>query len=310
MKGRLYIDGVDTLTKYGVFVEHYGYKSLVQFPALKKVTTNIWPEEDGEEADLSNPQLDTRELEINFHVSNYDLVGDLMEKLSDGAYHTFNFAEIGKTFNLRLVSESSNNRFNKSGKFALQFADDEPFFGYKYIAPDNSFGVMRQGWEIDGVDTSEYSMLVLIGTDSSLLKSPSVKKNLLVNVNSRSGAIYDGESVFFETKDVTLKCLIRANSREEFWRNYNALFWNLTRANERELYWNKTGEPYPCYYKSSSVSRFDITPIGRIWCEFSIVVVFTSFRCKGIEMILASESGEWIVTEDGINAIDLNYGDS
>lgn len=310
MKGRLHIDGIDAFTKYGVFVEHYGYKSLVQFPSLKDVAINSWAEEDGIEADLSNPQLDTRDLEINFYVSDYDLVGGLIEKLSDGAYHIFNFSELGKVLSLRLVSELNNNRFKRAGKFTLQFADDEPFWGYEYLVPKNSFGVVKQGYEIDGVDISEYSVYILDGTDDSVLKSPSVKKNLLINVNHRSGAIYDGESVFFETKDVTLKCLIRANNKEEFWRNYNALFWNLTRPSERELYWERTGEPYPCYYKSSNVSKFDILQNGRIWCEFSIVLVFTSFRCRGVEMLLASEVGEWIITEDGINAIDLNYGDS
>ena len=46
-EGKLFIDGKDALLVYGVFVENGGYKSLIQMPSFKKISTTEWPEYDG-----------------------------------------------------------------------------------------------------------------------------------------------------------------------------------------------------------------------------------------------------------------------
>ena len=96
---------------------------------------------------------------------------------------------------------------------------------------------------------------------------------------------------------------MRAKNLTEFWRNYNALLFDLVRPGERSLYADSTGYEYPCYYKSCSVTEF--YPTGKIWFKFDLTLVFTSFRIEDDEYLLASESGEWIMTEDGEFAIDL-----
>ena len=40
MKGKLYIDGFDAYTVYGVYITEGGYNELVAMPALKAVETN------------------------------------------------------------------------------------------------------------------------------------------------------------------------------------------------------------------------------------------------------------------------------
>ena len=57
MVGKLFIDGLDAFSEYGIFVEQYGYKALVQMPSFKKLSSTEWPEYDGEEVDLSAPLL-------------------------------------------------------------------------------------------------------------------------------------------------------------------------------------------------------------------------------------------------------------
>lgn len=66
MSGRLYIDGVDVYKQYGVYVSDNGWNELVAMPPLKTVDSNDWQEEDGIEADLSSPVLNTREVNITF----------------------------------------------------------------------------------------------------------------------------------------------------------------------------------------------------------------------------------------------------
>ena len=66
LKGRLYIDGEDIYTKYGVYVVKGGWNELIAYPPLKSVTYNDWQEQDGVEADLSNPVLNTHDVQIKF----------------------------------------------------------------------------------------------------------------------------------------------------------------------------------------------------------------------------------------------------
>jgi hypothetical protein len=306
MTGNFYIDNLDVYTLYSIFVTEGSYENLIAFPPLKPVESNEWPEEDGEEFDLSAPVLDTRELSVNFAcLGGNERFEGFIELLSDGAYHNFNFVEIGKTYRLRLVSQPDMSQVFTLGVFSLRFADDFPLSGYSYLAPQSNI-VPKQGYELDGRDFSEYGVYVLQGSKTEIQKSPVVKKNLLQNINNRSGAVYDGEFVTFQTKEVKLECLMRASTMSEFWRNCNALLFDLARPEERILYVDSIWYEYPCFYKNCSVS--DFVPLGKIWFRFSLVLVFTSFRVDGEEFLLASEDGKLIITEDGL-AIDLQiYG--
>lgn len=62
-----------------------------------------------------------------------------------------------------------------------------------------------------------------------------------------------------------------------------------------------------CYYKSNNVS--ELFTVGKIWCEFSLVLSFISFRSGADEYILATEAGEWLTLEDGDTLIDMGDGD-
>lgn len=303
MTGTLYIDGKDAYLNYGVFITSGGYKELSCFPSMKAVPSIDWGEEDGVEPDLSDPRLDTKEASISFSVHRAMLVGAFFNLISDKSYHTFDFREMGRVYKLRLVSESSLNVKPLLQTFTLRFANDFPLpDGYSYVQPQSTI-FTQSGYEIDGRALSEYGVFILQGSDSEIQKSPSVKLNLLQNISSRHGAIYDGEVVKFQSKEVKLSCLMRAKTMTEFWRNYNALLFDLIRPGERSLYVDNTGYEYPCYYKNCSVTEF--YPTGKIWFKFDLTLVFTSFRIEDDEFLLASESGEWIMTEDGEFAIDL-----
>jgi len=272
MTGNLYIDGLNIYSLYRVFITEAGYKDLVTFPPLKSVESNDWAEGNGAEFDLSAPVLDTRELSIKFAFhGNSTLFGTFIDLLSGGAYHDFNFSEIGKTYRLRLVSQVEMHQSSTLSTFSLRFADDFPLSGYSYIAPQSSI-VPQRGYKLDGRDLSEYGIYVLRGNHVEIIKTPTVKKNLLQNIKSQSGAIYDGQCVNFQTKEVKLNCLMRASNLTEFWRNYNALLYDFIRPNERIFRINSIGNDYPCFYKSCTVSRFK--PFGKIWFEFSLTLLF------------------------------------
>jgi hypothetical protein len=302
--GKLYVDGNDAWVGYRVFVAAGGYDDLLGFASLKPVESNVWAEDDGAEFDLSSPVPDSRGLSVGFAFHGVDaMFGAFVAMLSDMAYHTFNFAEIGRRYRLRLVEHPGFHVAGNMGVFTLRFADDFPLEGYTYSDPVSDVSVPRQGYELDGKDLSEYGVYVLSGSEAEILKSPAVKLNLLTDIRASSGAIYDGRRVNFQTKDVKLNCLMLANTLSGLWRNYDALLYNLIRPNERVLYVDSTGCEYPCFYKGCSVEKFAST--GKIWLQFALTLTFTSFRVEGEEFLLASEDGGLIVTEDGDYAIGL-----
>ena len=270
---------------------------------MKTVESNDWPEEDGQEFDLSAPALDTRELVLKFAAHRVQRVGAFVELLSDHAYHTFDFRSIGRTYKLRLASQSALNLAGRLETFSLKFDNDFPLpDNYTYVEPQSEL-VAQSGYELNARSLAEYGVYILKGSDAEIQKSPAVKKNLLQNLKGQHGATYDGEVVAFQTKEVKLSCLMRAKTMDEFWRNYNALLYDLIRPGERSLYVDNTGYEYPCYYKSCSTTQFH--PVGRIWFQFNLTLVFTSFRVGDDEYLLASEDGEWVMSEDGVFAIDL-----
>lgn len=307
MIGRFNIDGIDAYEQFGIFIADTGLVGLLQYPALKKVDSNDWPEEDGEEFDLSEPTLDTKTLQIKFASHKANRVGAFIEKISDKSYHDFEIPAIKQMFRLRLTDQQSLVLYSRGETFTLQFADDYPLRGYTYLAPQSTMNRVC-GYEIDGVDLGQYGVSILEGSLAEVEKSPAVKQNLMQNLQRESGAIYDGEFVVFKAKDVKLKCALRATTAEEFWRNYKALLFDLIRAEERQLYVDKTGYEYPCYYKSCTTSKF-LPMRGRIWWVFDLTLVFTSFRVSGEEYLLASENGMLIITEDGQSAINLSIYD-
>ena len=198
----------------------------------------------------------------------------------------------------------------KLGKLTLTFADDFP------VVPSGSYyqlgksEIRQAGYEIDGIDFSQFGSYVLKGSDDSIRKAANVREALKIDVKSIAGISYDDEEVHFKSKDVTLKLLIDASDIDEFWNRYNALFAILMQSESRTLYFNNLGAEYDCYYKSMSVSKFEILNSGRAWCEFSVVLTFTSYRPESSWMLLATEDSDWVITEDGLARIKVRpkYG--
>lgn len=304
MSGKLYIDGYDVYKQYGVYVVDSGWNNLVAMPPLKAVECNDWQEEDGVEADLSSPVLNTREVSIIFAISGvFSRYYDFIDMLSDGSYHVFDCAAIGRKFTLRLVSQSNREYAVTLGRETLKFADDFPLEGYTY-KPPISYIMASDDYLIDDIPLTNFGARVISGSFAEIIKTAAVKQNMLRNIKTKTGAIYDGKSVFFKAKDVKLNILMRADNIEQLWQNYDALLYDLIQPNERVLWVKELEQEFPFYYKSCSVSEF--YPEDRIWLKFTLTVCFTrDFRLDESGTVLATEDGIVVYTENGVYAIDL-----
>lgn len=304
MTGRLYIDGHDAYLQWGVYVVVGGWNEAIAYAPLKTVEFNDWQEEDGIEADLSDPKLNTKEISLNFaYAGLYSRFIEFVNLLADGAYHEFNCVLIRRQFTLRMTQMPNLDHAATLGFVSIKFSNDFPLKGYSYREPSSS--VMRaEDYLIDGVPFTDYGCRILKGSLSEVMKSAAVKPNLIRNIATQPGAIYDGAVVTFKSKDVKLNCLMRADTLDELWRNYDALLFDLIRPDERLLEVSELEQTFPCFYKSASVSEF--YPDDKIWLAFTLTLTFThSFRLEGDDYVLASEDGIIIFTEDGENAIEM-----
>lgn len=306
---RLYIDGLDAFTNFGLLILAGGYNELLAYPSLKPIDYNDWQEEDGIEPDLSNPKLDTKTFSIRFGLSGTQYrLGTLLELLSDGAYHSFHFKEISQARNLRLVGHTDNDLAVSIGFITLTLADDYPLAGYTYTAPTTTLPTLYD-YKIDDLWLSQYGIRAIQGTLAEILRAGEVKPNLLRNISTQAGAEYDGNTVVFREKQARLFLHMTAETLTQLWGNYNALLYNLTRPGIRQLYLDDTGQTLPCFYHSSTVTAF--YPTGKIWLDFTLTLTFTAFRLGEEEFILATENDQAVTTEEAIepNAINLSHYD-
>ena len=268
MTGQLLIDGVDAYTSFGVYVERQGWNGLLSFPPLKEPDKNEWQEYDGREVDLSDPVLNTREIQMSLACQGSGYTSFLSALGGGKAYHIV--TALGRQFKLRLVQQPSLTmaEANTLSKLTLKFADDFPLDRSKatYVAPNGSV-IWTQGYTLGNRNLSEYGITVLSGTEAELRRSGDVKPNLLVNIGSAVGVRYDDDTVRYKSRDVRLNCLMRSASLTQMWRNLDALLFDLIRPGLRTL------NGLDCYYKSMAVSEF--YPEGWPWLKFSLTFCMT-----------------------------------
>jgi len=313
--GRLFIDNKDAFTEYGVFVERYGYKALIQMPPFKTPESTEWDEYDGAEFDLTDPVLDSKTFQIQFCIINATMVSDLLAVLSDKSYHIFDFVEIGRSFKLRLSQNSSLTSKISLGKTTISFVDDFPpirrkdgmtnqelasVFPFVLDVQPYSESVIDDDdrYELDDISFGRFGILALDGTIQNILRSPNVRDNLKVSIKGKSGVEYDDEEVLYKAKDVQMKLLIHADTIVDFWHRYDSLFTALIQPETRDLFSQEIVNSYECFYKSSQITKFDILNNGHVWCEFTLTLTFVSDRPTETEWLLASEDMEFITTED------------
>lgn len=273
MKGELYIDGVDVYEAYGVSVSDSAYDDLVCLPSLKPISFNDWQEQNGIDPDLSSPIIAAKSITLPFNIKGgKDSYYGFISSITDGAYHSFYFAAIGHTRVLRLVSSDDYDTIRDLGSFTLTFSDDDPMSGYVYVAPQSKVKPLGD-FLLDGVDLASYGVRVMQGTMDSIKRAPDVKTNLSRDISVRKGVLYDGERVTFKSKTAQVKCFMRAAGAEEFWRNRNALLFDLVKMGSRILSVSELGKDIPCYYKGCSVDCFHPDK-DKFWFEFTLNLEF------------------------------------
>lgn len=340
--GTVIVNGTNIYNEYGAFISKGGYNDLVQWPAMKAVSGNDWQEYDGFEPDLSNPCLDSRNVTLNF-ILNGDVteIDAFYRFLGSVSPRTYNFTDIGRTVSLRLVNMPSIGFAEVFHVMQCQFAADTPLEGYSYVAPSSNLRT-RNDYKIDGTPLSDYGVRVLKGTIQNIARRPDVKPLLIRNISTVPGATYDenlaindpddelgegyesiGDSykgtsgnwkrstahgvTTYAGREITLNCILYADTVAEAWQNYDALLYDLSKKNvgasdvtlagARTLRMSAFEEDVRCYYKSQSVTDFSLFGTS-IWIKFNLTLSLFGSLGK-VEYFLVAEDGDtFIITED------------
>lgn len=274
-RGNFFIDYKNSFDHYGILIAEKGYTDIATPAPLKSIDFNDWPEEDGIEPDLSAPVLDARTISIPFVCVDKTKVTNFFAQLSGAGYHTFDFAEINETLNLRFLSESRVKRIGNGETFKLTFSDDQQLSNFDYQPPKPQLAA-PEGYALDSVILSEYGINVSYDAEAELRRSAQVKKNNTIYSRYAPGVIYDTGVTYFKQADKRLHVLFRATNAENFWLNYKAFLYNLIRPGVRTLT-TPLGN-FQCYYKQGKARRFETLTNGGIWCELDMTLTFISFR--------------------------------
>lgn len=273
-----YIDGLGLKATFGAFIPRGGYNDLLVFPAMKKPTTNDWPEEDGIEVDLTDPVLEAKEVGISFLVSDPAKdVREFLATVSEPGYHTIGITSLGRNWSLRLTDHSENKIYPNASLFTLRFVEDLPL---RPVSASYSCGVVVpvSSYNIDTISLDQYGIVVMTAKDE-VCKLPSVKQNLTTASAYRDGQTYDVATLVFNSKETTFKCRLKAASMSQFWACYDALFYSLIQPGERQLYVSYLDQSFPCYYSKSG--NFVIRSLGTpVVVDFDLTLVFTKFRLQ------------------------------
>lgn len=321
MTTKLYIDGVDAYRAYGAYLAEGSLGALVALPAFKDVAVSEWAEEDGEEADLSNPVLPSRSVNLTLYVADKEKIALLFDILGDGAYHLFYFAFVSRTFKLRLVQVPSFSSVRSLGAITLRFQDDfppvvppaglsgsdlsawkvqfDPTTVFLEQIPSSASPNNYQGFEIDGVDVSHFGARLLKGTEDNILRAPDPKEALSRSSKYLPGSTYDNGRgyVVYKSKDASLNLLITTATAIGFWQRWEALFTALLAPGQRHIYYDNTGEENLAYYKGSKVLSFLCGANGSIWCEMQVTLRYTNARPFEGGYILSTQDGTPITTQ-------------
>ena len=309
LQGRIYIDGFDAFTRYGLVMKYGGYAAVLQLPQFKKLDTNDWQEDDGIEADLDSPVLDSRTLSLTFyalHPMSSTEADVFIYDLKQSAYHTFSFPEIGRTHQLRYVSCSSyavNSRFDT---LTVTFAEDLVSVTSATV-PDagSEFNVKSYGYMIDNYDVCRLSCYVMQGTRANIERFPNSKESLATGNSITAGKTYDSDATFHaKSRDLTLNLYMYTNQLNRFTRRWNALCTLLTASGYRTV--SCDGYSFKCFYKNMSVKKVHVAENGGVQCEFSVTFTVCKYLSGGEWYYLIAENGSAILTEDGNYIIRIN----
>lgn len=318
MKGSCVIDGMD-LADLGMFILKDGSNDLLSMPDRRPPEVVAYPEMNGVDADLSEIYFKEKAVTMRFFVGA-DSGGEMTHALntfyaliSAPGEREMYVREFEQTFKIRYEQIQQLTYKGglvkpgrKKGELAVQFVMDDPLQLFKYPELVDPVGGRPSVTHVmlGSRDLSEFGIIVR-QCYNTMLRHPAVKKPLIRSFRTMNGLkVSKPSAAYFETKNVTVECTMIADSRAEFFHNYEALFRALTKLEALELTTASVMER--CYYSAMKNFKKKSVFDRRVKVDFDLE--FVCLASGDVDILLATEDNWLVVTEDGEFYIDLGYG--
>lgn len=279
------IDTVD-LTAYGIFIERGGSDDFLSFPDRRIPDQNDWAEYDGLDVDLADCYFDAKTVKVN-----YVIIADTEEAFIShlNSFETLHFLpgmrsvfvkEFNKTFSLRFLGfpdyKHKGGLYNprkKIGRITAEYSMDDPLqlFTPAIVSPISIRANLAQ-ISLNGYDLSKFG-IVIQDAYSTALRPRSAKKVLERKIQNLSGTVADTVvSPKKSGRQMVIECTMLADTLNEFWTNYTALFNNLRVATAVQLGITRAGVVINCYYSKMTNFKKE-TPFSRkIKVSFNLIL--------------------------------------
>lgn len=307
MIGSCIINNID-IANWGMFIIRGGDSDFLSFPDRKDPSSNNWKEYDGLDIDLSEIFFNAKKVNVKFFIKAdtgdeflYRL-NSFYELISTPGTISLYSREFQKTFQLRFISCPDYNHRGgmykdgrKQGVLMVEFSMDNPlqlFTNHNRLEPIGSG--KRQLVEINGYDLGKFGIIVN-ECYNTILKLPVIKSPLVQSFERATGLFPSIPSKnTFEAKQVIVDCTMRANSKDEFYQNYEALFNNLTKDEAIQL--STFSSDSQAYY--SSMQNFEkLKPFSnKVSVKFSLVL--TIITPGLLQYLLGMEDINFTITEN------------
>lgn len=317
MIGSCIIDGIDLAT-YGTFIERGGSDDFLSFPERRKPDQNNWAEHDGLEVDFTDCYFDAKKVRVNYVIigSNETTFQQHLNSVatlhqSPGLRRMY-VREYNRTFELRFVGFTNYKHEGglyksgkKIGKLTAEFMMDDPLqiFTPAVISPISQRESLAQ-IKVNHFDLSAFGIVVR-EVYSSAIRPRSMKKSLARNTFGHDGNIIDLEPLAKkQARQITIDCTMLANTLNEFYVNWNALFNNMRVEAPIELQVSQAGKTIQCYYDKMTNLKKEAPFKRKVKVSFSLVL--QEAARVTLLRLLSAENGFLIETEDGL-LIDLTF---
>lgn len=315
MAGSCIINGVD-IADLGMFILRGGDYDLIAFPERKEPKSNDWFEMDGLDADLSEIYFNAKKVTIKFYLNAYttsdflDNLNTFKSLITASGTKSIYIREFNKTFTLRYVScpqftfRGGLIKMNsKSAEIDVQFSDDEPLsiFDNSVLVPIST-KLSETYVYLNGVELMNYGIYVK-SIYNSVMQLPESKEGLIITNERRTGTTAYPSSKL-KSKKITIECVMVADTLNEFYTNYNALFNSLSILDSLSLKISD-GNQLNCYYSNMSGFTKIKSFSSGVMVSFNLELVAVSSVQN--YFIIAAEDGCVYIMEESKNNISINY---
>lgn len=310
MIGSSIINGVD-LALYGTFIERGGSDDFLSFPDRREPDQNDWAEHDGLEVDLTDCYFNAKKVRVNYVITAQDSTTFQQYLNSIATLHQspglkqVNVREYNRTFEMRFIGftdyKHKGGLFKpgmKTGKLTAEFMMDDPLqiFTPAVTAPISQRENLSQ-IKVNHFDLSEFGVVVR-EVYSSAIRPHSMKSILERNIHNVNGSITDQGAVpKKQALQITIDCTMLADTLNEFYVNWNALFNNMRVTVPIELQISQAAKRINCYYSKMTNFKKGAPFSRKVKVSFSLV--FQEVTQMTLLRLLATESGLLIETDDG-----------